>query len=137
MAELLDDYEKKTGIYVPIHVDAASGGFLAPFLQPDLEWDFRIPRVVSINASGHKFGLGKFCHLLLDDLTTPHYLTAYVGVGWIIRRDKACLPHHLVFEVHYLSSTEYAFSLNFSRPAAPIIAQYFSLLNLGREVGRN
>ncbi|KIJ55476.1 hypothetical protein M422DRAFT_57880 [Sphaerobolus stellatus SS14] len=115
MSDLLDDYEKKTGNYVPIHVDAASGGFLAPFLQPDLLWDFRIPRVVSINSSGHKFGL------------------TYVGVGWVVWRDQSHLPQQLIFELHYLGSTEHSFSLNFSRPAAPIIAQYFNFLNLGRK----
>ena len=78
-------------------------------------WDFRLPRVVSINTSGHKFGL------------------AYVGVGWVVWRDKAHLPKDLVFELHYLGSIEYSFSLNFSRPAAPIIAQYFNFLHLGYE----
>ncbi|KAG7092241.1 hypothetical protein E1B28_008607 [Marasmius oreades] len=115
MSDLLDEYEKKSGISVPIHVDAASGGFVAPFVTPKLLWDFKLPRVVSINTSGHKFGL------------------AYVGVGWVIWRDKAHLPKDLIFELHYLGSVEYSFSLNFSRPAAPIIAQYFNLLHLGFE----
>jgi glutamate decarboxylase len=115
MSDLLDEYEKKTGHFVPIHVDAASGGFVAPFATPKLEWDFKIPRVVSINTSGHKFGL------------------AYVGVGWIIFRDKAHLPKDLIFELHYLGSVEYSFSLNFSRSAAPIIVQYFNFLHLGFE----
>ncbi|PPQ68971.1 hypothetical protein CVT24_000360 [Panaeolus cyanescens] len=115
LAKLLDEYEAKTGISVPIHVDAASGGFLAPFLQPELVWDFRIPRVVSINTSGHKFGL------------------SYVGVGWVVWRDKSYLPKDLIFELHYLGSVQYTFSLNFSRPAAPIIVQYFNFLHLGRE----
>lgn len=103
MAAKLDQYEKDTGIDVPIHVDGASGGFFAPFATPDLVWDFRIPRVRSINASGHKFGLST------------------VGVGWLVFRDKAHLPEDLVFELHYLGSVEYSFSLNFSRPAAPIV----------------
>jgi glutamate decarboxylase len=115
MAQLLDEYEAKTGHSVPIHVDAASGGFIAPFATPKLRWDFNIPRVVSINSSGHKFGL------------------AYVGVGWIIWRDKKHLPKDLIFELHYLGSIEYSFSLNFSRPAAPVIAQYFNFLHLGFE----
>jgi len=115
MSDLLDEYEAKTGHFVPIHVDAASGGFVAPFVTPKLLWDFKLPRVVSINTSGHKFGL------------------SYVGVGWIIWRDKAHLPKDLIFELHYLGSVEYSFSLNFSRPAAPIIAQYFNLLHLGFE----
>jgi glutamate decarboxylase len=113
MSELLDEYEKKTGISVPIHVDAASGGFVAPFATPKLKWDFKIPRVVSINTSGHKFGLSP------------------VGVGWVIWRSKNFLPKDLIFELHYLGSVEYSFSLNFSRPAAQIIAQYFMLLHLG------
>ncbi|KAI6006029.1 glutamate decarboxylase [Pisolithus albus] len=113
MSELLDDYEKKTGHSVPIHVDAASGGFVAPFVHPKLVWDFRVPRVVSINTSGHKYGL------------------AYVGVGWVIWREKQYLPKDLIFELHYLGSVEYSFSLNFSRPAYPIIAQYFNLVHLG------
>jgi glutamate decarboxylase len=96
-----------------IAVDGASGGFVAPFATPKLQWDFQIPRVVSINTSGHKFGL------------------AYVGVGWIIWRAQQYLPKDLIFELHYLGSVEYSFSLNFSRPAHPIIAQYFNFLHLG------
>jgi len=113
VAELLDEYEKNTGISVPIHVDAASGGFIAPFATPKLKWDFKIPRVVSINTSGHKFG------------------RCPVGVGWVIWRSKQFLPKDLIFELHYLGSVEYSFSLNFSRPAAPIIAQYFMFVHLG------
>ncbi|KAH8108454.1 glutamate decarboxylase [Phellopilus nigrolimitatus] len=115
VSDLLDEYEAKTGHSVPIHVDGASGAFIAPFATPKLEWDFRLPRVVSINTSGHKFGL------------------SYVGVGWVIWRDKAHLPKDLIFELHYLGSVEYSFSLNFSRPAAPIIAQYFNFVHLGFE----
>ncbi|KAF9483776.1 glutamate decarboxylase [Pholiota conissans] len=115
ISELLDEYETRTGNFVPIHVDGASGGFVAPFVTPKLIWDFKLPRVVSINTSGHKFGL------------------SYVGVGWIIWRDKAHLPKELIFELHYLGSIEYSFSLNFSRPAAPIIAQYFNFIHLGFE----
>jgi glutamate decarboxylase len=115
MSDLLDEYEAKTGISVPIHVDAASGGFVAPFATPKLKWDFRLPRVVSINSSGHKFG------------------KAYVGVGWVIWRDKAHLHPSLIFELHYLGSVEYSFSLNFSRPAAPIIASYFNFVHFGFE----
>ncbi|TFK42928.1 glutamate decarboxylase [Crucibulum laeve] len=115
MSDLLDEYEAKTGYSVPIHVDGASGAFVAPFATPKLPWDFKLPRVVSINTSGHKFGL------------------SYVGVGWIVWRDKAHLPKDLIFELHYLGSVEYSFSLNFSRPAAPILAQYFNLIHLGFE----
>lgn len=119
MATLLDEFEARTGHSVPIHVDGASGGFVAPFANPKLEWDFRIPRVVSINASGHKFGL------------------SYVGVGWVVWRSKQFLPKDLIFELHYLGSVEYSFSLNFSRPAHPIIAQYFNFVHLGFEGFRN
>ncbi|KAH9854009.1 glutamate decarboxylase [Lenzites betulinus] len=119
MAALLDEFEARTGHSVPIHVDGASGGFVAPFANPKLEWDFRIPRVVSINASGHKFGL------------------SYVGVGWVVWRSKQFLPKDLIFELHYLGSVEYSFSLNFSRPAHPIIAQYFNFVHLGFEGFRN
>ena len=115
ISDLLDEYEAKTGNFVPIHVDGASGAFVAPFATPKLPWDFKLPRVVSINTSGHKFGL------------------AYVGVGWVVWRDKAHLPKDLIFELHYLGSIEYSFSLNFSRPAAPIIAQYFNFIHLGFE----
>jgi len=113
MSDLLDEYEARTGHFVPIHVDGASGAFIAPFAHPKLLWDFKLPRVVSINTSGHKFGL------------------AYVGVGWVIWRSKEYLPKDLIFELHYLGSVEYSFSLNFSRPAAPIIAQYFNFVHLG------
>ncbi|OAV88671.1 glutamate decarboxylase [Puccinia triticina 1-1 BBBD Race 1] len=115
LSDLLDAYEAKTGISIPIHVDGASGAFLAPFVYPDLEWDFKLPRVVSINTSGHKFGL------------------TYVGCGWIIWRDQAHLPKELIFELHYLGSVEYSFSLNFSRPAHPIIHQYYNFVQLGFE----
>jgi len=113
---ILDDYEAKTGIDIPIHVDAASGGFIAPFTHSGAggpKWDFQLPRVKSINTSGHKFGL------------------VYAGVGWIIWRDEAYLPKHLVFELHYLGGTEESYTLNFSRPGAQIIAQYFNLIHLG------
>jgi glutamate decarboxylase len=115
MSDLLDEYEAKTGHSVPIHVDGASGAFIAPFATPKHLWDFKIPRVVSINTSGHKFGL------------------SYVGVGWVVWRSKKYLPKDLIFELHYLGSVEYSFSLNFSRPAHPIIAQYFNFVHLGFE----
>jgi glutamate decarboxylase len=100
---------------VPIHVDAASGGFIAPFLDPDLTWDFRLPRVQSINASGHKFGL------------------VYPGVGWAIWREPEALPEELLFHVDYLGGEMPDFGLNFSRPGAQVIAQYFNFVRLGRE----
>ncbi|MGI8428745.1 MAG: glutamate decarboxylase [Solirubrobacteraceae bacterium] len=111
----LDELERDRGLYVPIHVDAASGGFVAPFLAPELEWDFRIERVQSINASGHKYGL------------------VYPGVGWAIWRDKQALPSDLIFDVNYLGGHMPTFALNFSRPGSEVIAQYFMFMHLGRE----
>jgi glutamate decarboxylase len=113
IAAALDDLQARTGLDIPIHVDAASGGFIAPFLQPALEWDFRIPRVTSINASGHKYGL------------------APLGVGWVVWRDAADLPEDLVFRVDYLGGELPTFALNFSRPAGQVIAQYYLLLRHG------
>ncbi|WP_037412232.1 glutamate decarboxylase [Candidatus Solirubrobacter pratensis] len=100
---------------VPIHVDAASGGFIAPFLDAELEWDFRIPRVQSINASGHKYGL------------------VYPGVGWAVWRDPEALPRELLFEVDYLGGKMPDYGLNFSRPGAQVIAQYYTFIRLGHQ----
>jgi glutamate decarboxylase len=147
----VDNLQERTGLNIPIHVDAASGGFFAPFAYPNLKWSFDIPRVVSINTSGHKFGL------------------VYVGIGWILWRDESFLHKDLIFELRassswypdtltvltclsdYLGSVEYSFTLyvpillsfhltstdhlssNFSKPAAPIIGQMFNFLNLGYE----
>ncbi|WP_434969355.1 glutamate decarboxylase [Microbacterium sp. bgisy207] len=111
----LDDLQERTGLDIPIHVDGASGGFLAPFTAPDIVWDFRLPRVKSINASGHKFGL------------------APLGVGWIVWRDAGDLPKDLIFEVNYLGGNMPTFALNFSRPGGQIIAQYYNFVRLGRE----
>ncbi|HLH69615.1 MAG TPA: glutamate decarboxylase [Candidatus Dormibacteraeota bacterium] len=115
IAEALDRLQEETGLDIPIHVDAASGGFVAPFIQPGLEWDFRIPRVASINASGHKYGL------------------VYPGVGWAIWRDEEALPRDLVFDVNYLGGDMPTFTLNFSRPGSEVIAQYFMFASLGFE----
>ena len=111
----LDGYEAQTGVSVPVHVDAASGGFIAPFLQPGLVWDFRLERVVSIQASGHKFGL------------------VYPGIGWVLWRDREHLPEDLVFHVNYLGGDMPTFALNFSRPGAQVVLQYFQFLRLGKE----
>ncbi len=110
----LDDLQAGSGLDVPIHVDAASGGFVAPFIQPDLVWDFRLPRVKSINASGHKYGL------------------APLGVGWVVWRDAAALPEELVFHVNYLGGDMPVFAINFSRPGSQVIAQYYNFVRLGR-----
>jgi glutamate decarboxylase len=115
----LDLLQASTGYDVPIHVDAASGGFVAPFLQPALEWDFRLPRVASINASGHKYGL------------------VYPGVGWIIWREEEYLPKELIFNVNYLGGEMPTFALNFSRPGAQVAAQYYNFLRLGYSGYRN
>ncbi len=115
LALALDEIERTHGLDIPIHVDAASGGFIAPFIQPELEWDFRVERVKSISASGHKYGL------------------APLGVGWVVWRDKAELPEELIFNVDYLGGNMPVFALNFSRPGGEIIAQYYNFLRLGRE----
>ncbi len=109
----LDDLQERTGLDVPVHVDGASGAFVAPFADPDLVWDFQLPRVASINASGHKYGL------------------VYPGVGWIIWRDAAALPEDLIFWVNYLGDNMPTFALNFSRPGAQVVAQYYNFLRLG------
>lgn len=115
VAKELDALQARTGIDVPIHVDGASGGMVAPFATPDLRWGFELERVKSINTSGHKFGM------------------VYPGVGWIVFRSADEVPDDLVFELHYLGSVEYSFGLNFSRPAAPILGQMFNFISLGRE----
>ncbi|MFC7533177.1 glutamate decarboxylase [Actinoplanes sp. GCM10030250] len=109
----LDAFQERTGIDVPVHVDGASGAFVAPFLDPDLTWDFRLPRVASINTSGHKYGL------------------VYPGVGWIVWRDAKALPEDLIFWVNYLGDDMPTFALNFSRPGAQVVAQYYNFLRLG------
>ncbi len=109
----LDDLQARTGLDVPVHVDGASGAFIAPFLDQDLVWDFRQPRVASINASGHKYGL------------------VYPGVGWIVWRDASALPSDLIFWVNYLGDNMPTFALNFSRPGAQVVAQYYAFLRLG------
>ncbi|MCU0313361.1 MAG: glutamate decarboxylase, partial [Solirubrobacteraceae bacterium] len=113
--DALDDLQERTGLDVPIHVDGASGAMIAPFLDPELEWDFRVPRVASINTSGHKYG------------------RVYPGVGWIIWRDGEKLPDELVFKVNYLGGEMPTFALNFSRPGAQVIGQYYEFIRLGRE----
>ena len=112
---MLMDLNKEKGWDVPIHMDGASGGFVAPFLYPDLGYDFRLPLVRSVNISGHKYGL------------------VYPGVGWVLWRDKASLPEDLIFHVNYLGGDQPTFNLNFSRPAAFVIAQYYNLVRLGME----
>ena len=116
---LISEYNAETGYDIPIHVDAASGGFVAPFLDPDLKWDFRLENVKSINVSGHKFGL-----------VAP-------GVGWAIWRDWSYLPEELIFHVNYLGGDMPTFALNFSRPGSQVIAQYYNFVRLGSDGYRN
>ena len=113
ICDALDDLQQKTGLDIPVHVDGASGAFVAPFVDPELEWDFRLPRVASINVSGHKYGL------------------VYPGVGWVVWRDAAALPDDLIFWVNYLGDNMPTFALNFSRPGAQVVAQYYNFLRLG------
>lgn len=113
--DLLTKKNRETGWDTPIHVDAASGGFIAPFLYPHLKWDFRLPLVKSINVSGHKYGL------------------VYAGVGWVVWRDKEELPEELIFHINYLGSDQPTFTLNFSKGSSQIIAQYYQFIRLGFE----
>jgi glutamate decarboxylase len=113
LAKALDKLQADTGLDIDIHVDGASGAFLAPFCAPDVLFDFRLPRVKSISTSGHKFGL------------------APLGVGWVIWRDKEELPEDLIFHVNYLGGDMPVFQINFSRPAGQVVAQYYNFLRLG------
>jgi glutamate decarboxylase len=115
MDEMLRGIRDERGLDIPIHVDAASGGFVWPFLYPGVKWDFRLDQVRSINVSGHKFGM------------------AYPGVGWLVFREKADLPEDLVFYENYLGETDATFTLNFSTGAAMVLAQYYNFCRFGRE----
>jgi glutamate decarboxylase len=116
ISQALDDLQARTGLDVPLHVDAASGGFLAPFTAPDhAAWDFRLERVKSINASGHKFGM------------------APLGVGWVLWREPQDLPEELIFHVSYLGGDMPTFQINFSRPAGQVISQYYDFVRFGRD----
>jgi glutamate decarboxylase len=115
VAQALDRLADEKHLDIPMHVDAASGGFVAPFVEPDLIWDFRIPRIRSINSSGHKYGL------------------APLGVGWVVWREPSDLPDDLIFWVNYLGGNMPTFALNFSRPGGQIVSQYYLFLRLGRE----
>ncbi|HEY3839817.1 MAG TPA: glutamate decarboxylase [Bryobacteraceae bacterium] len=114
LSAALDRLQETTGLDIPIHVDGASGGFVAPFLQPEVRWDFRLPRVKSINTSGHKYGL------------------VFPGVGWVIWRELADLHPELVFHVDYLGGTMPTLAINFSRPASQVVAQYYNMIRLGK-----
>ncbi|GAB3874952.1 glutamate decarboxylase [Kibdelosporangium lantanae] len=109
----LDNLHSESGLDIPVHVDGASGAMIAPFLDPDMVWDFRLPRVASINTSGHKYGL------------------VYPGVGWVVWRDADALPEDLVFKVNYLGGDMPTFALNFSRPGSQVATQYYNFIRLG------
>ncbi|MCH5644945.1 MULTISPECIES: glutamate decarboxylase [unclassified Gordonia (in: high G+C Gram-positive bacteria)] len=113
ISDALDEIQKNTGLDIPIHIDGASGAAVAPFLQPNLPWDFRVERVHSINMSGHKYGL------------------VYPGIGWVVWRDRSLLPDSLVFDVTYLGGHMPTFALNFSRPGSQVLLQYYQFLRLG------
>lgn len=113
--DVLERINEQNGWHIPVHVDGASGGFVAPFLYPDLAWDFRVPLVQSINISGHKYGM------------------CYPGIGWVIWRNRAAVPEDLVFRVNYLGGEMETFTLNFSRPASGVLSQAYNFLRLGHE----
>ena len=115
ISALLTEIKETKGWDIPIHVDAASGGFITPFANPELEWDFRLPQVKSINVSGHKYGL------------------VYPGLGWLVFRDHSDPPEDLIFYVNYLGDEMPTYTLNFSKGGAMILAQYYNLLRFGRE----
>ena len=110
----INDLLIERGLDTPIHVDAASGGFVAPFVKPGLEWDFRLEKVVSINVSGHKYGL------------------VYPGVGWVVWRSPEFLPKELIFNINYLGADQASFTLNFSKGASQVIGQYYQMIRLGK-----
>ncbi len=115
IAAALDVLQAERGLDIPLHVDGASGALLAPFTAPELVWDFRIPRVKSINASGHKTGL------------------APLGCGWAVWREPADMPQRMIFNVNYLGGEMPTFNLNFSRPGGQVVTQYYDFIRLGRE----
>ncbi len=115
ISKKLDEIQEKTGLDVKIHVDGASGAMVAPFCQPDLVWDFQLDRVNSISTSGHKYGL------------------VYPGVGWVVWRNTAVLPESMIFHVSYLGGDMPTLALNFSRPGAQVLLQYYQFLRLGFE----
>jgi len=115
LSDELDKLQKEKGVDVPIHIDGASGAFVAPFVFPNCIWDFRLPRVKSINASGHKYGL------------------VYPGVGWIVFRDASALPEELIFHIDYLGDDDPTYTINFSRGSSQVVGQYYNFLRLGKE----
>ena len=113
--DLLVKIKREKGWDIPLHIDAASGGFISPFIEPDLKWDFRLSQVKSINVSGHKYGL------------------VYPGIGWMIFRDEEDFPEELIFSVNYLGGEMPTYTLNFSKGSAMVLAQYYNFIRLGIE----
>ena len=113
--DLLVKVKDDRGLDIPLHVDAASGGFIWPFLYPETKWDFRLEQVSSINVSGHKFGY------------------VYPGVGWLVLRSREELPEDIIFYENYLGETDATFTLNFSTGSSHVLAQYYMFCRLGRE----
>jgi glutamate decarboxylase len=111
--ELLRRVREERGLEIPLHVDAASGGFITPFAEPQEKWDFRLPSVRSINVSNHKFGL------------------VYPGMGTVLFRERADVPDELVFQINYLGGNMPNYSLNFSRPSSQVVLQYYNFVRLG------
>lgn len=112
--ELLGRLRDERGLEVPMHIDAASGGFVWPFIHADEVWDFRLESVRSINVSGHKFGV------------------VYPGIGWLLFREPDDLPDDLVFYENYLGKTDATFTLNFSTGSSMVLAQYYNFCRFGR-----
>jgi glutamate decarboxylase len=110
---LLEQLEQHKGWNIPLHIDAALSGFIYPFIRTDYHWDFRLSKVMSINASGHKYGL------------------VYSSVGWLVVRSKSYIPESVIYKIKYLSGEFEQFSLNFSRDSSCMLAQYYNLLHLG------
>lgn len=128
-AKKVNDLLIERNIDTVIHIDAASGGFVAPFVVPDLEWDFRLEKVVSINASGHKYVPTPHIHVSTN---SSRYGLVYPGVGWVIWRAPEYLPKELVFNINYLGADQASFTLNFSKGASQVIGQYYQLIRLGK-----
>lgn len=139
----VNDLLEERGLDISIHVDAASGGFVAPFVLPDLQWDFRLPRVVSINTSGHKVSIPILsAHHLCPSMPPDRQLTShpkkqyglvYPGVGWVIWRSHEYLPQDLIFNINYLGAEQSSFTLNFSKGASQVIGQYYQFIRLGKK----
>ena len=128
----INDLLVEKNIDCPIHVDAASGGFVAPFVVPNLPWDFRLEKVISINVSGHKYGLVCVLSPPIDGRFSANDFKVYPGVGWVVWRSPEYLPKELVFNINYLGADQASFTLNFSKGASQVIGQYYQMIRLGK-----